>query len=70
MALTIVQEPGTIGTIDGYLDDVLEATHTTNVPDTETGSVLFEVSPRTNAARTLDIDYVAFESQQLGVRNS
>ncbi len=65
---TIRQESA--GTVDFYIDDVLEATHSTNVPDAETGGVNVMVYPRTNAARTIDVDYIGFESQSLGARTS
>jgi hypothetical protein len=65
---TIRQE--TAQTIDFYIDDVLETTHSSveNVPDTETGSVMFYLISRGAATRTMNIDYAMFESVDLGTR--
>lgn len=65
---TIRQE--TIGEIDYYIDDVLEATSTTGVPDAETGYIMLSVYTRTTEARSLDIDYVHVETQGFGPRTS
>jgi hypothetical protein len=67
VALTMLQE--TIGTIDFYIDDVLTNSHSTNVPDSEAMSMFFRVTTRTAAARSLEIDYCMFESQNLGASN-
>jgi hypothetical protein len=65
---TILQE--TAGIVDFYIDDVLETTHNTNVPDNEGVCAFFRCVTRTGATRQLDIDYVAFESTDLGARTS
>jgi hypothetical protein len=65
---TMVQESA--GTFDFYVDDVLETTHSTNVPDGEGVCLFFNVLTRTAATRQLDIDYVSYESQNLGGRTS
>lgn len=65
---TILQE--TLGTVDFYLDDVLEDTRTTNIPDAETMALYFLIGARSNATRTIDIDYVSFESQGMGARTT
>lgn len=65
---SILQESS--GTVDFYIDDVLETTHTTNVPDAETGDLGIRLFTRTAAARTLDVDYVSFESLELTARIS
>jgi hypothetical protein len=65
---TLIQE--TLGTFDFYIDDVLEDTRSSNIPDAEEVYVFFEVTTRTAAARSIDIDYVYFESKNLGARTS
>jgi hypothetical protein len=68
---TIIQESDAIGTFDFYIDDVLEASISTNVPtsaDFLNCGVRFLT--RTGAAKTLDIDYISFESHDLGLRTS
>jgi hypothetical protein len=65
---TILQE--TAGIVDFYVDDVLETTHNTNIPDNEGVCAFFRVMTRTGATRQLDIDYVGFESTDLGARTS
>jgi hypothetical protein len=65
---TILQESP--GTVEFFIDDVLETTHSTNVPDAEGVNVFARVLSRTAAVRNLDLDYIAFESQDLGARTS
>lgn len=65
---TILQD--TVGTIDFYIDDVLTNSHASNVPDTETVSVFFQILTRTAATRSMDIDYCYFETRDLGGRTS
>lgn len=64
--VTLLQE--TVGTIDLYIDEVLGATDSADVPDAETGSVFYSVYSRTAATRSLDIDYANYESDDLGAR--
>jgi len=68
VTLTILQE--TLGTVDFYIDDVLEDTRTTNIPDSETMGLFFSVGTRTTATRAFDIDYCSFESQGMGARTT
>lgn len=51
----------TLGSIAFYIDDVLEATNLTNVPDSETTSIQIIAVTRTSATRALNIDYVAYK---------
>jgi hypothetical protein len=68
VVLTILQE--TVGTVDFYIDDVLEDTRSANIPDSETMGLLLAVFTRTTAARIMDVDYVSFESQDMGARTT
>lgn len=65
---TIIQE--TVGTFTFYIDDILEATHTTDIPSAQPLNLYITVTPRTAAAKSLDIDYVSLESQPLGDRTA
>lgn len=58
----------TVGTIDYYINNVIATTHITNVPTSVPGNFKFRVATQANVARTLDVDYMAFESQDLGDR--
>lgn len=60
----------TPGTVEFYIDDVLVATHTTNIPSTEVQTVFFQVYNRAASSRTMTVDYCHFESQDLGARTS
>ena len=64
--LRILQD--TLGTIEFYINDVLAATHSTNVPDTEGLNIGLAIQSTGGANRSLDVDYVAFESKDLGNR--
>jgi hypothetical protein len=59
-----------LGTVEFYIDQVLVATISTNTPDTEVGNVTMRIGTRTTAARTVDIDYISFESDDIGARTS
>jgi hypothetical protein len=59
-----------VGTIEFFIDDVLTNTVSTNVPDAENMTLGLGVLTRANVARTLDIDYVSYESQSLGARTT
>ncbi len=63
---TIIQE--STGTVDFYVNDVLEASHTTNIPDAEVLNVFFGGQVTTAVPRTISVDYVSYETQPLGVR--
>ncbi len=65
--VTIRQD--TIGTIDFYINDALELSTSSNIPDAEGLTMTMGVQNTVAAAKkTLQVDYVAFESQNLGVR--
>lgn len=55
----------TLGTIQFFIDDVLVATISTNVPDAEVMSCAVTVVARTAAITCVDVDYVDFLSQPL-----
>jgi hypothetical protein len=59
-----------LGELELWIDGLLEATHTTAVPDTETLQMGTHIFTRTSAARTLDIDYISYSSKGLGARTS
>lgn len=63
---TAIQE--TLGTVNFYVDDVLEASHATNVPDSEVLNVFFAGQVTTAVPRTFSMDYFSYETSPLGVR--
>lgn len=60
----------TVGTFTFYIDGSLVATISTNTPNTEQVTVINSVISRTSSERTLDVDYVYFETIPLGTRTS
>ena len=58
------------GTIDFYIDDSLETSISTNVPDAEVMNLTIQLFTRTNAAKSMDVDYVYYESLDLGARTT
>lgn len=58
------------GTIEFYMDDILTNTVNTNIPDAETMCIGMGLLTRGAAVRTMDIDYVSYESVSLGARTT
>jgi hypothetical protein len=54
-----------LGTVEFLIDDAVVATHSTQVPDSETMNTGITCITRTGSARQIDLDYVSFTSQEL-----
>jgi hypothetical protein len=60
----------TVGTVVYLINDAVVATHSTNVPSSQLVNVYVYLATRTTTLRTLDVDYVSFDSQDLGARTN